>query len=574
MRKSGSGNAFAKWTKGFLTSARKKNRSQSKQQQQQQQQQGSRQPFADFIARTSSGIGSSRSVIPMLSSSPATIGTRQQQLSMDQEQWLSYWRGLGEQHRRGLIGSSTGPSLSPRSSSFLHTVNGGLGPGIAPLSTASSLSPSNQGSSDIITSQNINKVNAINNNTNITTDTTTSDNTTTNNNNNNTTSNTPVPFLPQLTQAQIRATESPLEILSRHILFDDELCIARTGIVFSEIRAACTNQIVNIEFQTVNNWIDLNDYSRVRGQLGRDSPSGMAKDTNRCLTPELNGKTAGHGGDNNNDHNDADDEEEEEEEEADDEEEESGSLGRDAMVANIQTTVCFIPGPEMDPEDAIYEEQEPGLGREFVPMEPQNLVDCHVGLKYFHWQDRVTFRGSLFYSAAIGDGSGYRQQGPSTWREGRFCIIGSVLWQCRPPVPCASSDLHHFGQQQSHQAEEKWRCLDLSFVHGIETSLGYFSARARFLEATDTDCGEHQQQQQQHQPVSTRVRDMSEDYYPVRNGFRLCMAQTNDQAKQRTVFDMEFYAESAEMGQRWVSALMEACRERPAPPYWMATSTA
>ncbi|KAG0288142.1 hypothetical protein BGZ96_008041 [Linnemannia gamsii] len=447
---------------------------------------------------------------------------------------------------------------------------------MASFSTALSLSPSNQGSSDIITSHNIDNVNNANNNTNTTTNNdATINNSATNSNNDNSTnnsnnnsiiaSNTPVPFLSQLTQAQIRATESPLEILSRHILFDDELCIARTGIVFSEIRAACMNQIVNIEFQTVNNWIDLNDYSRVGGQLGQESPSGMAKDSYRCLTPEPSGRTNGHGGDGDNDYNDADADDED-----DDEEEELGSPSRDAMVANIQTTVCFIPGPEMDPEDAIYEEQEPGGGRLFPPTEPQNLVDCHMGLKYFHWQDRLSFCGSLFYSTAIGAGSGYHQQGPSTWREGRFCIIGSVLWQCRPPNPHVTSCHRGLGQRENGQdQEEKWRCLDLSLVHGIETSLGYFSARARFLDPTDIDHGE----QQQGQTVSVRVRDVSEDYYPVKNGFRLCMAQTNDQVKQRTVFDMEFYAESAEMGQRWVSALMEACRERPATPYWMAPST-
>ncbi|KAF9125583.1 hypothetical protein BG015_004868 [Linnemannia schmuckeri] len=407
--------------------------------------------------------------------------------------------------------------------------------GTAPFSTASSLPFSNQGLPDTINNNTININNSI-------------DNTNTENIN---TTNIPVPYLPQLTQAQIRATEPPHEILSRHILFDDELCIAQTGIVFEEIRAACTNQIVNIEFQTVNNWIDLNDYSRVQGQLGRhsESPSvGMDKDSGRCLTPA----PATDGCDDSDNHlnDDTDGEEGDEGEER--------SLGRDAMVANIQTTVCFIPGPEMDPEDAIYEEAT-------LPSEPQNLVDCHVGLKYFQWQDRVSFRGALFYS------TGNQQQ--QRWREGRFCIVGSVLWQCRPLTPRGASHRHHWHeQQQLEEEEERWRCLDLSLVHGIETSLGYFNAQARFLETADIDNNANERQQQR---ISTsRVKDMSEDYYPVRNGFRLCMAQENSTEWQRTVFDMEFYAETTELGQRWVSALMEACRERPPVPYWMAPTTA
>ena len=51
------------------------------------------------------------------------------------------------------------------------------------------------------------------------------------------------------------------------------------------------------------------------------------------------------------------------------------------MVANIQTIVYFIPGPEMDPENTIFEEQAQE-GR--LPSEPQSLVDCHIGLKYFY----------------------------------------------------------------------------------------------------------------------------------------------------------------------------------------------
>ncbi|KAF9135624.1 hypothetical protein BGX30_011494 [Mortierella sp. GBA39] len=476
--RSGSG-AIVKWTKGLLN-PRKKDRSQSKQQESQL-----RLP--------------SRSATLMLPSPTTTTNSMQQQLPVDQEQWLAYWKELGEQHRRGSNGPiTTGQSFSPRTSSFSNVVANHTFTGTDPFSTASSLPFSNQESSDVI---NYN----INNN---------SENINTSNNSYNTKptdttiNNTPVPFLPQLTQAQIRATESPLEILSRHILFDDELCISRTGIVFDEIRAACTNQIVNIEFQTVNNWIDFNNYSRVGGQLGRVSPSaGMgAKDVDRCSTPALTSGHTGERSDNNdNDHNaDADEDDEE-----DGEDGQARSLGRDVMVANIQTTVCFVPGPEMDPEDAIYEDQQA------VPSEPQNLVDCHMGLN--------------------------------------------------------TSQNRHGQDEQHEQDEEKWRCLDLSLVHGIETSLGYFNTRARYLETVDID---HHSDNANEQRISTsRVRDVSEDYYPVRNGFRLCMADENSTGNQRTVFDMEFYAETADLGQKWVSALVEACRERPPAPYWMASTT-
>ena len=214
----------------------------------------------------------------------------------------------------------------------------------------------------------------------------------------------------------------------------------------------------------------------------------------------------------------------------------------------------------MDPEDAIYEDQQS------LPSEPQNLVDCHMGLKYFHWQDRVSFRGALFYS------TGNLQQ--QRWREGRFCIVGSVLWQCRSPTPPRGDASHdRQGQDEQYgQEEEKWRCLDLSLVHGIETSLGYFNTRARYLETADID---HHNNKANEQKISiSRVRDVSEDYYPVRNGFRLCMADENSAGNQKTVFNMEFYAETAESGQRWISALIEACHERPPTPYWMASMTA
>ncbi|KAF9125117.1 hypothetical protein BGW39_007649 [Mortierella sp. 14UC] len=486
-RQKSSGNStstLAKWKRGIF-SVGKKHRFGLKQ--------DSQQPTAAHsgttAATTAGGNSSSNSA-----ATPAI--QQQQQLSVDQEQWKSYWKELGDQHQKGSIGSSHGRSLLSRRSP-------------PPRNNVNSSSTAN------IPSQH----NTCTQRSDIEQPALTSTLTTTTN-----ACSTPIPFLPQLTQAQIRATESPLEILTRHILFDDELCVARTGIVFNEIRTACTNQIVNVEFQTVNNWVDLNDYSRIGGQLGRESPSQsavMAKDQ-----------------EDNDDANEDDDE----------------GPARDAMVANIQTTVCFIPGPEMDPEDAIFEEHER------LPLEPQNLVDCHVGLKYFHWQNQLLFCGELFYREE------QVAERPDKWRQGKFCIVGSVLWQLRLRVSREGED--------EDEQDERWRCLDLSLVNGIETSLGYFDARARFLvEAEDGDEPQQHLQQQEPQQMSIRVKDVSEEYYPVRNGFRLCMTKAGEaEDEQREVeqrFEVEFYSESTEQGQQWISALMEACRERPPRPYWL-----
>jgi hypothetical protein len=321
--------------------------------------------------------------------------------------------------------------------------------------------------------------------------------------------------------------------LTRHILFDDELCVARTGIVFNEIRAACTNQIVNIEFQTVNNWVDLNDYSRVGGQLGRVS---LSMDVKRCSTPACD--VEGNNG---------------QKEDGEDGDDEEGPV-RDVLVASIQTTVCFIPGPEMDSEDATIEDHEQLL------LVPQNLVDCHVGLKYFHWQNLTLYSGELFYCEEQVTGR------PVKWKQGKFCIVGSVLWQLHPRVRCQSQD--------EDEQDERWRCLDLSLVNGIETSLGYFDARARFLVETE-DADDLQQRTQQQEFQQTGVReDVSGEYYPVRNGFRLCMVKAGEKDKvgaeeeeQRS--EIEFYSDTMEQSQQWVSALMEACRERPPQPYWL-----
>ncbi|KAF9905351.1 hypothetical protein EC991_001716 [Linnemannia zychae] len=445
---------------------------------------------------TTTAVGSSFST-------SSAIPAMQQQVPVDQDQWQAYWKVLGEQHQKGLNGLSHGRSLLSHRS--LSTQN-----------NAGNSSTTNTPNQHNHSAQHVDTENPIFAPTISTTSNTC----------------TPAPFLPQLTLAQIHATESPLEILNRYILFDDELCIARTGIVFNEIQASCTNQIVNVEFHTVNNWVDLNDYSRIRRQ---DEKEFLSQNAMTCPSPvsDNEGENRGKDGD-------------------DDDEDEEG-LARNAMIANIQTTVCFIPGPEMDPEDAIFEEHDR------VYQEPQNLVDCHVGLKYFHWQSQLSFCGELFYQEEQVAGR------PVKWRQGKFCIIGSVFWQLCPRVSRESDD--------ENEQDERWRCLDLSLVYGIETSHGRIDARARYLVEAEEFDDPKQHQQCQQQKSCVRIKDTTREYYPVRNGFRLCMAkneETEDEPEdEEQRFEVEFYSESPEQGQQWVSALIEACRERPPRPYWL-----
>ncbi|KAF9934647.1 hypothetical protein FBU30_000971 [Linnemannia zychae] len=360
-----------------------------------------------------------------------------------------------------------------------------------------------------------------------------------------------VPFLTQLTRDGIYETESPLEILSRHILFDDELCIGRTGIVFNDIRPACTDQIVNIEFQAVNSWVDLNDYSQVRGQLGRISSSILTKDTIQCDATDSGHDDSDSSGD------------------GDELGEEMDKSKGDIAIANIEATVCFIPGPEMDPEDAAF-------------GEPQNLVDCHLGLKYFQWQKQISFCGELYYSSSMFANTRSRKhiESPAKWIEGRFCIIGSMLWQYYPRSPSYSPRVIQKDEQgledDEDGKEKRWRCLDLSLVHGIETNQGYFSARARFLDEMDdhSNLYENEEQVSYADNRSEQPKCSSPEHYLVRNGFRLCIASEKEgsvdpQKKKKTMCDMAFYAETAEASQQWVSALLETCRERPPRPYWM-----
>ncbi|KAF9925903.1 hypothetical protein BGZ67_008405 [Mortierella alpina] len=189
-----------------------------------------------------------------------------------------------------------------------------------------------------------------------------------------------VPRLPQLTLSEIHASETPLQVLSRHILFDDELCLARSGIMFRDLRRACENQIVGVEFETINNWVDLNDYS----QMNSHSHSTTTTYGGQNVTQGGGGTGRKASLQQGKKHEDEDDPS------SDDHDEEDDVMDSRCVVAKIMTLMCYVPGPEMDPEDAIYEDETQ------LPLEPQNLVECQQGIYYFQWRDQVRFQARLF----------------------------------------------------------------------------------------------------------------------------------------------------------------------------------
>ncbi|KAI1312312.1 hypothetical protein EDD11_002966 [Mortierella claussenii] len=330
----------------------------------------------------------------------------------------------------------------------------------------------------------------------------------------------------RLTMAQIQQRELPLQVLSRHILFDDELCVARSGIEFHAIQSSCQNRIASVEFQTTNNWVDLNDYS------GRDPGSVRQK----CSTIHNKGESHGHSAC----------EQEQRLEQA-----QEKPIMDSAIISRILTSMCFIPGPEMDPEDAIFEEDN------HIPTEPQNLVECQIGIRYFRWHSRITYQGRLFYLTNRG-----------FWKEAWFYIKGAQLWQCQGPLSSASPTL----TLESNNI----RCLELESVQSIETNAGVLKATAQYLDelehASDNfswgnleagngaDCEEW------------------EPFYPVQHGFRLRMrlpniVSSNHHGAVNTVgalaVTQEFHAESQDMAHAWIAALITSCRQRPPRPYWL-----
>ncbi|KAF9363518.1 hypothetical protein BGX34_003915 [Mortierella sp. NVP85] len=155
--------------------------------------------------------------------------------------------------------------------------------------------------------------------------------------------------LPKLSLAQPRESEAALELLRRYINFDDEFCIARTGISFETIRPSCENQVVTVEFHVVNNWIDRTDYSRStefkRIIRNRHADSG---DDDPCRRIS-NSRT-------------------------------------EPIVAKVVTTLCFVPGPEMDPESAIYGDED------YIHTEPQSLADYIDAMEKLRYLDLESVR--------------------------------------------------------------------------------------------------------------------------------------------------------------------------------------
>ncbi|KAG0363118.1 hypothetical protein BGZ54_008317 [Gamsiella multidivaricata] len=324
---------------------------------------------------------------------------------------------------------------------------------------------------------------------------------------------------PQLSLSELQETETSLQILSRHIDFDDELCVARSAIAFSNLRSLCTNQTVTVEFQTVNNWADMNNYSQAHDMYISDaSRNSYASYVLSRNEPKMD----------------------------------RGPSGQGSIIAKIMTTLCFIPGPEMDPEDAIFGDEN------FVPTEPQNLEECHHGLHYFQWQDRISFQGPLFYLTER-----------NNWKEAWFCIVGSSLWQCRAPNASASPLL-----EQAKIKLERIRCLDLESVRQIGTGQERLKATAQYLEGQEFHSSCQGDPWNDYRVVDEEDIPEDESLCPVRNGFRLHLHLSNgsDNGRQFVapkVAVQDFYAVSQEMAQKWVNALMLACRSRPVRPYWL-----
>ena len=324
--------------------------------------------------------------------------------------------------------------------------------------------------------------------------------------------------LPKLSLAQLRESEAALELLRRYINFDDEFCIARTGISFETIRPSCENQVVTVEFHVVNNWIDRTDYSRStefkRIIRNRHTDSG---DDDPCRRKISNSRT-------------------------------------EPIVAKVVTALCFVPGPEMDPESAIYGDED------YIHTEPQSLADCQVGLTYFRWRETTIFQGYLFYLTET-----------NQWKEAWFCIVGSRLWQChRTPIasspslsslpPVCSTDI---------DALEKLRYLDLESVRFIEAGTQVYRATAQHLDGDEGLNFNHD--------MDKLSLEGFEEYSPVKHSFRLQMHVL----EQRTDSDgivpisawktvtQDFYTGSEDLRQAWVQSLRIACRDRPPRPYWL-----
>ncbi|KAF9429758.1 hypothetical protein BGZ94_009590 [Podila epigama] len=307
---------------------------------------------------------------------------------------------------------------------------------------------------------------------------------------------------PLLSLETIHRTETPLQILSRHVLFEDENCIARSGITFEDLRPSCVNQIVRVEFMAVNSWVDLKDYSRMEQSYSQGQRSKNAV--------PIGGQP------NNNVDND------------------DGEKKRDesvTAVCKILTSLCFLPGHAMDAEDAIDDENT-------IPLEPQNMLECQQGLYYFQWQGQTSFQGALYFMTEN-----------RMWRKGMFKIVGSRLWRCQEQ---GTSEM----EGDDNDAMEKIEYLDLITVRSIQTSVDRFTAIPSYRYAPGNDLFTED---------DNRDGDCS-PFYPVQNAFRLHMVTSKEPFIPCT---QDFYAESPESAQSWVSALLSCCLNRPQKPYWL-----
>ncbi|KAG0035318.1 hypothetical protein BGZ81_009814 [Podila clonocystis] len=316
--------------------------------------------------------------------------------------------------------------------------------------------------------------------------------------------------LPQLSMEEIHGSETPLQILSRHTLFEDENCIARSGIMFEDLRPACENQIVRVEFLSINNWMDQADYSRRSSQTQERS----RKPESRSVDGNDNSDTGS-----------------------------EDLVESDFVVGKILTSLCFLPGQTMDPEDALFEDENR------IPTEPQNMLECQQGLHYFQWQSRTAYQGSLFYMTESG-----------VWVEGLFRIVGSKLWRCHYQPDRGMQD-------HEDDSLEMIAYLDLASVTSIETNLGVFATRPSSLEEP------HRNQ------MDAPLGDVSfggeqVPFYAVNTSFRMHMTTgalddiSNENAKTSPRFQ-DFYARTPESGQEWMTSLMTSCQNRPPTPYWL-----
>lgn len=316
--------------------------------------------------------------------------------------------------------------------------------------------------------------------------------------------------LPQLPMEEIHGTETPLQILARHTLFEDENCIARSGVIFEDLRAACVNQIVRVEFLSINNWADRTDYSLNGSSIAQRSRNQESRDDGN----EVNDTTS------------------------------EDLVEGDFVVGKILTSLCFLPGQAMDAEDALHEDENR------IPAEPQNMLECQQGLYYFQWQSQITHQGRLFYMTES-----------NVWVEGLFRIVGSKLWRCRYQ---SKSDI----QDDEDDNMEMVAYLDLESVTSIQTNLGIFATIPSNLEVQEGDQINTIPGDMTFDDEKVPFYAVSNSFrmHMTPTG---ALDDTGDVTARTTQRYQDFYATTSESEQAWVTAIMASCQNRPPTPYWL-----